>query len=360
MNDLLQMTQVESAAPSAISTFPANATSAMDGDISSSISQMLTANENRPGFMYQDVSSVLEPAVPERPVAQYTPPAPAPQPVRQEYTHYQPPAQDPTLMNALQYERSRNEQLAQKAQYLQAIEEFLANDPVSANRAIQYLNTGALDMPVQQQPVANHNDPVYRYDQQSQQAQQPQVQRQQISTVPPVLRKKMDELEEEVAYMRLKNEAAELERQYPGVFQTAPVAQYMLDNNFTSMKDAFHHLLGNSVGEIMRAQQMQNYQQQMAAWQAYQQQYSQQYQQPQYQQQYQQAYQQPQYADTAYQTQYPATSTTPPPAASDMAVVMRPGAGLMASDPLDNVKPKNWEEAKALMLHDMKRAGFAV
>jgi len=348
MNDFMQMAQTESAA---------QATHPGDGNMANVVSQMLTANDNNPGFMYNDVPSILEQPAPEPPT-QYAPPVQQAPPQQQYQTNPSPQYSNPApaeLMSALQYERSRNEQLHERSQYLSAIEEFLANDPVSANRAIQYLNTGALDMPTQQQhqqqsaPAHNPNDPANQYLQQQQaqirQAQSPQVQRQQVTAVPPVLRKQLSELQEEVQYMKYKNEAADLERRYGSVFQAGPVAQYMLQNNFTSMTDAFHHLLGNSVGDLIRGQQMQQYAQQVQAWQQWQAQAQQQY----------QTNPSPQYT-----TQYPVTSTTPPPSASDQAVVMRPGPGLMASDPMDNVKPKSWNEAQALMSYDMQRLGYSV
>lgn len=340
MNDLINMTQVESAAPGASSTYSANSASPIDGNMSDSIQQLLTANDNRPGIMYEDVSSIFEQNAPQAaPPQQPQYQAPAPQ---QQYTqqNYERSVPDPSIVNALQYERARNEELSQKAQYLSAIEEFLAADPVAAERAIQYLNTGVVD-PNTSAPPQAANDPAYPY---LQQAQQTASQRPQAPVVPPVVRQQLKELKEEILLMRLKNEDEELQRMYPGVYQTAPVVQYMAQHKFSSMRDAFHHLLGQSVGELMKAQQMQQYQQQVQAWQQYHQ-----------QQQYA-----PQHAENQYQTQYPVTSTTPPPSAQDAAVVLRPGAGLMAPDPMDNVKPKNWREVNALVSHDMRRLGFQV
>jgi hypothetical protein len=353
MSDLLQM---EAAASNSLGAVAANSSSSPN--LTDAISQMLSANEDRPGFMYEDVSIPDPPSVPDpAPVQQQVPvqqqayqqqayqqQAYQPQYQQQQQTPQQPP-QD--LINALQYERARNEQLAEQANMVRAYEEVLAADPVAQQRFLQYFQTGTVDV-----PQANA-DPT--------QPQQPQqATRQQVAYIPPVLRKQLEGLQEEVAYMKLKNEAEELEKNYPNIFQAAPVAQYMAQNGFKSLKDAFHHLLGNSVGELLRNQQQQAYQQQAQAWQAYQQAYQQQAYQQAYQQyqQYVQAHQQAQ--NQQYQAQYPVTATTPPPSAQDSAVVLRPGAGLMASDPLDNVKPKNWKEAEALMLHDMKKIGFAV
>lgn len=272
---------------------------------SDSIRDLLSANETNSGFMYPEFS--VPDTAPQASAAAHDPYA-------SRQGAYSPDVQH--LTQALQYERAQNEQLAERAKYLASIEEFLAKDPVSANRAIQYLNTGSLgDEPP---PTAG----------------------QQYDNVPSSLKKQIGELQTEVRYMTLKNQSAELEREYPGVYQAVPVAQYMAKHGFSNLKDAFHHLLGNSMGEIIRAQQMQQYQQQQQAWQQYQQQYQRQ---------------------APSQSQYPAPYTTPPPAANDhSAVVLRPGAGLVASDPMDNVKPKSWKEAEALVFHDMKRAGFAV
>lgn len=274
-----------------------------------SVRNLLTENETSPGFMYQNYS-LNEPTVPGTPA---------------ESHQGGPAAHDPQsqqLLQALQYEKAQNEHLAERARYLASIEEFLSKDPVSANRAIQYLNTGTLGDESTVPPTAQDE-------------------------LPAAVRKQLADLQSEVRYISLKNQSAELERDYPGIYQAAPVAQYMAKHGFSNLKDAFHHLLGNSMGEIIRGQQVQQYQQQMRAWQQYQQQY---------QQQYTTSSQQPQ---THSQAQHPVPYTTPPPAANDpAAVVLRPGAGLMAPDPMDNVKAKSWNEIGALVSHDMKRAGF--
>jgi hypothetical protein len=40
--------------------------------------------------------------------------------------------------------------------------------------------------------------------------------------------------------------------------------------------------------------------------------------------------------------------------------VLRPGAAATSADPLDNHRARSWKEAEALMVHDMRTAGFAV
>ena len=319
---------------------------AVNPDLQDVVSRMLHANDSNPGFMYEDTSAKYENAaptpspVPEPPV-QYAPPVqetPAPR-----YERYETPRQDSSdLLNALQYERARNEQLSRSVEVLKSYESAFEADPALAQGLINYFTTGSSSVGGGTEP-ANSIAPS-------------ETRAPQAAVVPPILKKQIENLEGQIYYMRLENEAAELERRYPGTFQRGPVAMHMTRTGKTSLTEAFNDLLGSAVGELIRGQQMQQQHQQQQAWMAYQQQYRQQMQQ--YQQQMaQQQYQQPQ---ETQQVAAPSTVTNVNPPPSYDAVVSRPGAGLPTIDPFENVKAKSWKEAEALMLHDMKSAGFAI
>lgn len=293
------------------------------------INQMLHANDNRPGFMYEDNDSRLlrntfqEAPEPTRTAetwqapVQQAPPAPAPQPTTVHTT-------PPDLLNALQSERTRNEALEKQVEVLKAYEQAMEEDPNLAQQFVNYYTKGTSDP---------NGSPV--------------------TPIPPAYKKQIEHLQKQVSLMQFENEASTLEREYPGMFRREHVAQYMLQKNLPNLRTAFTQMLGESVGEIHRASQMQQYQQQMQAWQHLQQQWAQYQQQMQYQQQAPQQWQQ-----APEQTYH--TSSTPPPPAAQGGVVLRPGAAVQQHDVLDNYTAKSWKEAEALMIQDMKKAGFAV
>lgn len=304
-------------------------------DLQDVVSRMLHANDSRPGFMYEDTTSKYEDtsAAPVHVEPTYT----APVAREPEYTPRYEPRQDTQsadILAALQYERARNEQLSKSAEILRSYETAFEADPALAQGLINYFTTGTSAVPTD---PSNSITPS--------ETRAPQA----PAGLPPLYRKQIENLENQVAYMRLEQEASELEKQFPGTFQRGPVAQHMYRAGKSSLREAFNDLLGSAVGELIRGQQVQQYQQQMQAWQQQMQAWQ--------QQQYQQQYQQP---ARTQQVSAPSSVTNVNPPPSYDAVVSRPGMGVPSVDPFDNVKATSWKEAEALMLHDMKRNGFPV
>lgn len=288
------------------------------------INQMLHANDNRPGFMYEDSNAsrpsqvetpVYEPApVAAAPAPQYVEPAPTP-------TYQAPVYQQPTVphdvLNALQIERARNEKLEKQIEVLKSLEQAMEEDPTLAEGFVNYYTKGPSTSPV---------------------------------SLPPAVRRQIEELQKQVYQMKYHNEAADLEREYPDMFRRDHVTQYMVQNNLPNLRTAFNMMLGEAVGELNKAQRAEQYAAQVQAWQQYQQQY----------QQALQQYQQPQqWAQAPSQQQNFQTSSPPPP--SPEGVVLRPGSSApMGGDVLDNYRAKSWKEAEALVAYDMRKAGFQV